>query len=423
MTNLGIRGINGGWLRLRFQVAGALIVTLLPFLFLLGFNRSAFLSPQILMATWIYAMFATLLGAILLRSVSQYPGVEATSYVLPSFAMSYGIMLIMIIFARLSYSRALLFFSFFLVLAWFMAVNVVAIRRRMLAIGIVPEGDYKILLPLKTVRWVVLDDSERDITDLQAIAADLRVDLSSEWDRKLADFALSGIPVYHTKHLAESMTGMVQLEHLSENNFGTLAPISVYMTAKHILDWIAALIAAIILAPILIIVAIIIRFDSSGSPIFRQARIGYRGMPFTVYKFRTMVSERKVEGALESAKTQSEDVRVTRAGRFLRKTRIDELPQILNILKGEMSWIGPRPEARVLSEWYESEIPFYRYRHIVRPGLTGWAQVNQGHVAEVEDVRDKLYFDFYYIKNFSPWIDFLIVAKTVQTVLTGFGAK
>ena len=121
--------------------------------------------------------------------------------------------------------------------------------------------------------------------------------------------------------------------------------------------------------------------------------------------------------------TQDNDVRITRIGGVLRQTRIDELPQIFNVLKGQMSWIGPRPEAEVLSRWYEDNIPFYRYRHIVRPGITGWAQVNQGHVAELEDVTSKLHYDFYYIKNFSPWIDMLIVVRTAWTMLTGFGAR
>ncbi|TIP99650.1 MAG: sugar transferase, partial [Mesorhizobium sp.] len=117
------------------------------------------------------------------------------------------------------------------------------------------------------------------------------------------------------------------------------------------------------------------------------------------------------------------DTRITRLGQFLRKSRIDELPQAINILRGEMSWIGPRPEALVLSKWYEAELPFYRYRHIVRPGITGWAQVNQGHVAAVDDVLEKLHYDFYYIKNFSPWLDVLIVFRTIRTMLTGFGAR
>ena len=121
--------------------------------------------------------------------------------------------------------------------------------------------------------------------------------------------------------------------------------------------------------------------------------------------------------------TADNDERITKVGAFLRRTRIDELPQIFNILKWQMSWIGPRPEAQVLSVWYTSELPFYRYRHVVKPGISGWAQVNQGHVADVEEVHRKLQYDFYYIKYFSPWLDLLIVMKTIKTMLTGFGSR
>src|SRR5690606_16733904 len=121
--------------------------------------------------------------------------------------------------------------------------------------------------------------------------------------------------------------------------------------------------------------------------------------------------------------TVERDARITGPGRFLRRCRLDELPQILNILRGEMSWIGPRPEAVPLSRLYESGLPFYRYRHIVRPGITGWAQVNQGHVAAVDEVLDKLHYDFFYIKNFSIWLDMLITLRTIRVVLTGKGAR
>src|SRR5690606_20196731 len=140
--------------------------------------------------------------------------------------------------------------------------------------------------------------------------------------------------------------------------------------------------------------------DSPGPVLFRQTRIGYRGAPFQVAKFRTMKASRTECDARQSAMTRDNDDRITRLGRLLRRSRIDELPQVLNILKGEMSWIGPRPEAEPLSKWYEAELPFYRYRHIVPPGITGWAQVNQGHVVELEEVMSKLHYDVYYIKNF-----------------------
>ena len=151
--------------------------------------------------------------------------------------------------------------------------------------------------------------------------------------------------------------------------------------------------------------------------------MGYRGRTFTVFKFRTMTVANPTADARAAAITHDGDARITRAGALLRRSRIDELPQIITILRGEMSWIGPRPEAAVLSQWYQEEIPFYRYRHIVVPGLTGWAQVNQGHVTDVTDVTEKLYYDFYYIKNFSLWMDLLIVNRTILTILSGFGAR
>jgi lipopolysaccharide/colanic/teichoic acid biosynthesis glycosyltransferase len=136
-----------------------------------------------------------------------------------------------------------------------------------------------------------------------------------------------------------------------------------------------------------------------------------------------MVASRDEQDLRVGAQTLDDDPRITRIGHFLRRSRIDELPQIINILKGEMSWIGPRPEAEALSQWYEAELPFYRYRHIVPPGITGWAQVNQGHVFEIDQVMSKLQYDFYYIKNFSPWLDALIAAKTIPTMINGFGSR
>jgi lipopolysaccharide/colanic/teichoic acid biosynthesis glycosyltransferase len=129
------------------------------------------------------------------------------------------------------------------------------------------------------------------------------------------------------------------------------------------------------------------------------------------------------ESTLQAAMTLDGDIRITRVGRWLRQSRIDELPQIFNILKGQMSWIGPRPEARILSVTYTAQVPFYRYRHVVKPGISGWAQVKQGHVAEVDQIIEKLHYDFFYIKYFSLWLDVLILFKTIRTMASGFGAK
>lgn len=413
---------SGGVLLLRLENLGAaLLLAVLPIIMAIIYPQGQ-VSQTVILVTYIYSLMATFLGSMLFKSIIKYPGVEATAYILPSFTISFSCLLLFLILSRVHYSRSLLFISFIVVIVWYAIVHAADRHRRVLTIGIVPGSDLRSLLEVRGVRWKSLSDPA-EIASVDAVAADLRIDVPTDWDRALADCALAGVPVYHSKHLAESLTGKVQLEHLSENNFGTLTPISAFMNFKHGVDWVVAALVGILFAPFLILVAIVIRFDSPGPSIFRQTRIGYRGKPFTVYKFRTMSATPTGQGVLDAAKTQNGDKRITKIGAFLRRSRIDELPQIFNILKGEMSWIGPRPEAQVLSQWYESEIPFYRYRHIVRPGLTGWAQVHQGHVAEVEDVKTKLYYDFYYIKTYSPWIDLLIVAKTIQTILNGFGAK
>jgi lipopolysaccharide/colanic/teichoic acid biosynthesis glycosyltransferase len=215
---------------------------------------------------------------------------------------------------------------------------------------------------------------------------------------------------------------MVQLEHLSENSFGSLVPARGYFYLKSLIDFAFAVLLLPVALPVMAAIALAIRLDSKGPVLFRQKRVGHAGRQITVYKFRTMRPV-KVSDERQAAMTSDGDGRITRVGHFLRKLRLDELPQIINILKWEMSWIGPRPEAEVLSRWYTSEIPFYRYRHVVKPGISGWAQVNQGHVAEVRDVHEKLKYDFYYIKFFSPWLDLLIVFRTIKTILTGWGAR
>lgn len=361
---------------------------------------------------------------IVLRSVSSYPGVEASSYLIPSFSFSYGALMLVLVMSRVAYSRAQILAAFICVILWFYFTVSRSAGRHYRPIAVVPIGDITHLVSHDQVQWRILPSPDAPLNDAVAVAVNLWADLPDEWERRLADFALQGIPVYHTRHLLESLSGKVELEHLSENTFGTLSPVSAYMAVKRVIDSIVAAIALIILSPLFLVLALAIRLNSPGPAIFRQRRVGYRGQSFTLYKFRTMTTMPvDAQEQRQAAMTQSSDKRITSIGHFLRQTRIDELPQIINVLKGEMSWIGPRPEVEVLSQWYEKEIPFYRYRHIVHPGITGWAQVSQGHVAEVEEVKSKLYYDFYYIKNYSLWLDMLIVVRTIRTMLTGFGAK
>jgi len=259
-----------------------------------------------------------------------------------------------------------------------------------------------------------------------ALVADLHYPHSESGERLFAKAALAGVPVYHFRQVSEMQSGQVKIAHLSENDLGSLIPDASYTSMKRFIDVTVVLVLIPICFPIFVLLALLIRADSPGNPIFIQERVGFRGKTFRMIKFRTM-RQRDVEtdtlAVREDAMTKSDDDRITKIGRFLRKTRIDELPQIFNVLRGEMSLIGPRPEACSLSAWYEGELPFYSYRHIVRPGITGWAQVNQGHVTDVSEVLGKLRFDFYYIKNISLWLDLLIALKTLRVVFGGIGAK
>ena len=185
------------------------------------------------------------------------------------------------------------------------------------------------------------------------------------------------------------------------------------------LDVALAIVLLPLFAVLIALAAICIKFETGGPIFYAQPRMGYRARIFTIYKMRSM----RDGLALGKHYTEENDPRITNVGRIIRKFRIDELPQIINIFKGEMSWIGPRPEAVELAEWYANEIPFYIYRHAVRPGISGWAQVMQGNVSQLDAATVKLQFDFYYIRNFSPWLDLLIALKTIQTVFTGFGAR
>lgn len=410
-------------LRRRYQLLGGLLFAIgLPLLVRMGFNPNVVFSSNH-QVTIVAAMIAHLMGYLLYRRFDTLPGMAALSNILPTFAFTYGVVFLTIFFFRLDYSRFQAFGSFFMSISWYFGINVFVRRRDLYRLAIVPGGDASRLRSVKGVAWQTISSPTAIVGPVQGVVADLRADLSDPWDRFITNCVLTGTPVYHVKQVLESLTGRVEIKHLSENTLGSLNPNQIYLKAKQLVDWMAALVVLLGVSPLFLLVAIAVRLDSPGTIFFRQQRIGYRGQSFMVFKFRTMRSDSVRLDDKESAITRAKDPRITRVGNFLRRSRIDELPQLINVLRGEMSWIGPRPEAAVLAKWYDAELPFYPYRHIVRPGITGWAQVNQGHVAAVDEVLEKLHYDFYYIKNISPWLDLVIIMRTIRIVLTGFGAK
>jgi lipopolysaccharide/colanic/teichoic acid biosynthesis glycosyltransferase len=405
--------------RNRYQLlGGALLGVLLPALMRPSFELQLATSPGGIQNTLIGTFVAMVAGAYLRRRMTTFPGSGSIAVVFPAFGAAYAIAIVWFFFLRLDYSRFEFAASFLLVLLWFSLVAVLERRTRRDRFLLLPFGNVESLLALKRADWVGARSSELPY-GITGVVADLRADLPPEWERLLSKAALAGLPVYHSKQVAESLSGMVDIEHISENNLGSLLPSSVYLRLKYLTDVAIALVTLPLTLLVCGVAAIAIAL-SDGRPIFfRQTRMGLGGHPFTIFKFRTMA----VGSENGRAYTTADDPRITRVGRILRRYRIDELPQIINILRGEMSWIGPRPECLPLSKDYEAKVAFYSYRHIVRPGISGWAAVHQGNVAEVDAATTKLKYDFYYVKYFSPWRDLLIAAKTVKILLTGFGAR
>ena len=402
--------------RNRYQLLGAAIVAvLLPAL--LGDAEQRVGSGE---ATVIGCCLAVLLGAYMLRQLTAFPGVQRHACVLPVFLAAYGAIVVVFVVFQLDYSRLQLGKSFFAAVIWFHFVLHVEQPVRRPRLLVLRGGNAEDLLDLDGADWQFASSPDEVPGDVTGVVADLRSELEPNWEKFLARCALKGVPLYHSKEIRESLTGHVAIEHLSENTLGTFLPSSLYMRFKRMLDLAGVLISAPVAVPIALLTALLVKLVDGGPVLFRQTRMGFRGQPFAIYKFRTMAVGSETAGL---GFTEENDSRISRLGRVLRRYRLDELPQILNILRGEMSWIGPRPESMALADWYETRIPFYSYRHIVRPGITGWAQVNQGNVAMIKAATTKLHYDFYYIKHVSFWIELLIAARTVRIVLSGFGSR
>lgn len=235
---------------------------------------------------------------------------------------------------------------------------------------------------------------------------------------------LSGVEVMDAPSFYERVTGKLLIESINpswlifSSGFRVTA---MNRLLKRLLDIICALAGGLIVLPFLPFIALAVRLDSPGPVIFRQERVGEREKPFNLYKFRTMRAD--AEKGTGAVWAQKDDPRVTRFGRFLRKSRIDEIPQLFNVLMGDMSLVGPRPERPEFVEQLTKVIPYYSERHFVKPGVTGWAQVRYPYGASVDDAVEKLRYDLYYIKNLSVAFDLMIILETVKVVLFQRGGR
>jgi exopolysaccharide biosynthesis polyprenyl glycosylphosphotransferase len=239
----------------------------------------------------------------------------------------------------------------------------------------------------------------------------------------LARCRYAGIRVYAAAQFCERVLRRIPVHVLQGVDFATADELTVGWVrrlAKRLFDLVVAGALLVLAAPLMAVLALLIRLDSRGPAFYRQERVGALGRHYRLWKFRSMRLDAEVAGATWA---QRKDARITRVGRFIRMTRIDEIPQVLNVLRGEMSFVGPRPERPVFIEIISREVPYYALREGVKPGITGWAQIRYPYGASVEDARNKLEFDLYYVKNGTLFLDLAILFHTVRHVLLGRGAR
>ena len=382
--------------------------------------------------TMVGAVTGSALVGMYVSRRSAGDGVFRPSYgrALAAVSLALGLTALVVLFGRPYWSRNYVVVSTLTWLGLMLAHRWVE-RRRPWAENMVLVTSQKVLIDhLKGAPHAnvleVLDPAgsmpERPLPPGTTLAVDLRAVLSDEMARFVSSCNLAGYPMVSLVNTYEEHTGRLAIVHLYEG-WELTVPLSgrkPYVRFKRVLDAFIVLLAAPPAMALGLLFALAIRIDSRGPVIFRQNRIGLGGRPFTLYKFRTM----RVEAADGEARfARPGDDRLTRVGRVLRRIRLDELPQLWNVVKGDLALVGPRPEQGPFVERFSQSIPFYTHRHLVRPGITGWAQVNFGYADSEADTVEKLSYDLYYVKHLSPWLDLDILGRSVWTVLSGFGAR
>jgi sugar transferase (PEP-CTERM system associated) len=275
--------------------------------------------------------------------------------------------------------------------------------------------------------------SRSAIEDLSRFVAELRaseVVLALEERRNalplkdLLRIKTAGVHVNDFSSFMERETGRVDLDTLNPSwlifSDGFSSGRALSSIAKRAFDIVASGILLLYLFPLIVVFALLVKLDSRGPAFFRQVRVGLYGEPFTLVKLRSMRTDAEAEGARWA---ERDDPRITRLGKFIRKVRIDELPQLWTVLTGRMSFVGPRPEVPKFVDSLEDQLPYFAERHMVKPGITGWAQINYPYGASTEDARRKLEYDLYYAKNYTPFLDLLILLQTLRVILWPEGAR
>lgn len=367
-------------------------------------------------------VFSALLVVELTERVGRSTAAPAWQTSLPVAIITFSLLAALILFFRGYYSRGVYFASFFA------SVTVATLR-----LGFVRKTGcqiYGVLQPQKSLAKlfrsrssqikIITDHSQLD-EQIDALIVDLRM-ISHEprWVKCVARYVSAGIAVLSADDVYEQIYGRVRVGEFLEEQARAFSVHPIYLWVKQILESSLIVITAPLWLPVFLFTALIVLVTMGRPVFFSQWRIGMNGRPFKLYKFRSM----KAAGKGARAKfADDEDERITPFGRVMRRYRLDEIPQFFNVLKGDMSMIGPRPEQPEFVNQFRESILGYHYRHTVRPGITGWAQVNQGYASNETGARIKLEYDLFYIKRYSLLMDIQVLFRTIATMLTGFGAK
>lgn len=393
----------------------------------LGF-RNALIIVIALIAYYIANVYNIAVGRYRLRDMATVIGINSILMFITTFAKMFSLNEGIILFGTI---------SIFQIVFRYVVIMGIVEKQKILFIG---ENDYTedLLESIKNdEQYKFIGSIKEDNKDMKkkilkicdVRKPDIIVDfmenllVDPKFVDKLLQYKLAGLQYYNYLEFYEAYENKLPISHLSPKWFLENTGFEIYhnnfnLKAKRLLDLLFAFLIGVCVAPIMVVAAIIVKLESRGPVFFIQERIGEGNKKFNIVKFRSMTTDAEKDGPKWATKN---DNRVTKFGKIMRLTRIDELPQLWNVLRGEMSFVGPRPEREFFIEQLEKEIPYYNLRHTVKPGLTGWAQVMYPYGASVEDAYRKLQYDLYYIKHHDILFDLKVLLKTVTIVIFGKG--
>lgn len=395
---------------------GLLFVAFLPsFLFNLFYNQKLF-SNTFFLSFCFYAFSFSILSRF-----KFFPGDFSSYFYFYLILFFWLFFLFLVSVFKFEISLSVFFISLILYYVIEIITYQLELRIYKPKVALLPFGRAHLLADAKNIDTDLLSLCLVNYKYYDAVVADfLAQDLSYEWQELILNCKSAGLPVFHSEGLIEIILGRLSSESISREVTVINLSMRIYLFFKRVFDISIVLLFSPIWLFIIFILIFIIKLESRGPAFFIQERVGKNNKNFSLYKLRSMFHDSETSGAQFS---QVNDERITRIGKFIRKTRLDEVPQFINVLKGDMSIIGPRPEQRVFVDQFEKEIPMYSYRHCIQPGITGWAQIMYGYTSTVAQTRIKTEYDFYYIKNISFSLDLFILFNTMRIIITGFGAR